>query len=100
MAIERNGKVRPVLNVSEPAGRSFNNNVDTNMIEKSYMSTTKEFGYALRKAGRKTVFSKFDVSDAYKNIPAKLEDLMLQGFCWLGRYFLEKKKKYSEQKHQ
>ena len=91
MAIERNGKVRPVLNVSETAGRSFNDNVDTNKIEKSYMSTAKEFGHALRKAGRGAVMSKFDMSDAYKNIPAKLEDLRLQGFCWLGKYFVEKK---------
>ncbi len=33
--------------------------------------------------------SKFDFVDAYKNITATLSDLRLQGFAWLGRYFVE-----------
>jgi hypothetical protein len=33
--------------------------------------------------------SKFDFVDAYKNIPATLSDLRLQGFAWLGKYFVE-----------
>ena len=30
-----------------------------------------------------------DMKDAYKNVPAKVEDLRLQGFSWLGAYFVE-----------
>ena len=33
--------------------------------------------------------SKFDFVDAYKNIPATLADLRLQGFTWLGKFFVE-----------
>ena len=32
---------------------------------------------------------KFDLKDAYKNLPAKEADLRLQGFSWLGKFFVE-----------
>jgi hypothetical protein len=35
---------------------------------------------------------KFDMVDAYKTIPAAKADLRLQGFSWLGKYFVELKK--------
>jgi hypothetical protein len=35
---------------------------------------------------------KFDMQDAYKAVPASQSDLRLQGFSWLGRYFVELKK--------
>jgi hypothetical protein len=35
IAIVKGKKVRPVLNVSEPSGKSFNDNVDKYMVEKS-----------------------------------------------------------------
>ena len=89
IAVEQHGKIRPVLNVSDPAGRSFNDNVDRNGVEKVYMSSAKDFGYSLCKAGVSANFSKFDLSDAYKNIPCKSSDFRIQGFFWLGRYFFE-----------
>jgi hypothetical protein len=33
--------------------------------------------------------SKYDLKDAFKNIPARKEDWGKQGFKWLGRFFLE-----------
>ena len=89
IAVEQHGKVRPVLNVSEPSGRSLNDNVDKLSIEKVYMSSAKDFGHVMCKAGVSANFSKFDLSDAYKNVPCKISDLRLQGFSWLGKYFLE-----------
>ena len=89
IAVEQHGKIRPVLNVSDPVGRSFNDNIDRNGVEKVYMSSAKDFGYVLCKAGISANFSKFDMSDAYKNIPSKSSDFRLQGFFWLGKYFFE-----------
>jgi hypothetical protein len=43
IAITKGNKTRPVLNVSEPAGRSFNNNVDIKEVEKVYMDSAKSF---------------------------------------------------------
>ena len=89
IAVEQHDKVRPVLNVSEPAGRSFNDNVNKFLTEKVCMSSAKEFGYAIVKCGKNAKISKFDLVNAYKNIPTKLKDLRLQGFQWLGKYFVE-----------
>jgi len=89
IAIVRNGKVRPCLNMSGPAGRSFNDNVDLSKLERVHMDTAKKFGFKLREMGKDALMSKFDYGDAYKSVPAKTEDLPLQGFIWLGRYFVE-----------
>jgi len=89
VAIIRNGKVRPCLNMSGPIGRSFNDNVDPSKLEKVHMDTAKKFGFKLRELGKGALMSKFDYGDAYKTIPADTEDLPLQGFMWCGRYFVE-----------
>jgi hypothetical protein len=34
------------------------------------------------------------MKDAYKNIPAKMEELRLQGFIWLGKFFVELKQTF------
>ena len=88
-AVERNQKVRPILNMSSPKNKSFNDNIDKKQLEKIHMATAKSFSYGLRRAGQGAIFSKFDIRDAYKQIPAKPEDYRLQGFKWLGRYFCE-----------
>ena len=89
MAVVRNGKVRPVLNMSGPKGSSFNDNVDLTKLEKVHMDTAKAFGYKLKEIGTNARFSKFDYKDAYKTIPSKPTDFRLQGFKWLGKYFCE-----------
>ena len=88
-AVVRNGKVRPVLNMSGPKGKSFNDSVNKDKMEKLHMGTAKKFSYTLLEAGENARFSKFDIKDAYKLVPAKVEDFRLQGFCWLGKYFVE-----------
>ena len=70
----RNGKVRPFLNMSGPIGGSFNDNVDEKKLERLQMGTAKQFGQLLLKSGRGAKFSKFDIQDAYKLIPAKRQD--------------------------
>ena len=87
--VVRNGKVRPILNMSGPKGRSFNDNVDKSKLEKLHMGTAKNFGFDLKRAGKGAKFSKFDLQDAYKLMPARKEDFKLQGFCWLGKCFVE-----------
>jgi len=89
MAIVRNGKVRPVLNMSGPKGKSFNDNVAEEQLEKVHMATARGFGYYLKETGKNAVFSKFDYGDAYKTIPSQPEDFRLQGFYWLGKWFVE-----------
>ncbi len=94
VAVEQNEKVRPCMNVSLPEGASFNDNVKLCEVEKVHMSSARQFGYALREAGKDATISKFDMKHAYKNIPAKLEELRLQGFIWLGKFFVELKQTF------
>jgi hypothetical protein len=89
LAIQQNEKVRPVLDLSEPKGASFNSNVCEEKLEKVVMSSSKKFGKALFEAGKHSTFSKFDYVDAYKNVPVQISDLRLQGFEWKNRYFVE-----------
>ena len=79
MAIEQATKVRPVLNVSLPKDYSFNDNVEEIALEKIKMSSARKFSFAIVKCGKHATMSKFDMVDAYKNIPAPLNDLRLQG---------------------
>ena len=51
----------------------------------------RRFGFSLCEAGYFVKMSKFDLVDAYKIIPAPLNDIQLQGFCWLQKYFVELK---------
>jgi len=89
MAIPQEGKVRPVLNVSAPPGRSLNDNTNLASIEKIKMSSAREFGYILVKCGRGARMSKSDVCDAYKIVPIPLDELRNQGFVWGNKYFVE-----------
>ena len=88
-AVPQDGKVRPVINVSEPKDYSFNDNIDKNKLEKVKMTSARNFGYSLKNCGKNAKFSKFDMKDAYKQVPCPLSDLRLQGFCWLNKYFFE-----------
>jgi hypothetical protein len=91
LAIEQPSKIRPVLNISLPKNESFNDNIKKYLLEKVTMATALDFGFSLVDCGKNAIFSKFDAKDAYKNVPAPISDLRLQGFFWLGKYFFEKK---------
>ena len=89
MMVPQKDKVRPVLNVSSPKGFSLNDNVNENGPEKVRMSSAQKFGYSILRSGKGSIMSKFDMCNAYKNIPCKMKDLWLQGFRWCGRYFVD-----------
>jgi hypothetical protein len=89
MAAVQKTKVRPILNLSSPKGRSFNNAVNEWEIENLVMSTPKLFGESLMKAGRGAFFSKTDIQDAYKLIPNPVNEWRYYGFSWLGKFFLD-----------
>lgn len=88
-AVERNNKVRPILNMSGPRGASFNDNIDRLKLEKLNMATAKQFSHELRRCGTNATFSKFDICDAYKMVPVAVSEFRLQGFQWLGSFFCE-----------
>ncbi len=58
------------------------------------MTSAKLFSYSILESGTGSKMWKFDFRDAYKNVPVPLSDFHLQGFCWLGAYFVELKKMF------
>jgi len=89
IAVSQKEKIRIIMNLSAPEGESFNDAVDSHELQKVYMSTAKNFGYTVIDCGSKARMWKFDLSDAYKNLPAKTADLRQQGFQWLQAFFVE-----------
>jgi hypothetical protein len=83
-----NGSVRIILNLSSPIGFSVNEGIDEKEFPASMSSTTKWLR-VLNRAGRGCRMVKVDWSDAYKHVAVRDQDLDLQWFSWLGKYFCE-----------
>ena len=83
-----NGSVRIILNMSAPEGESVNDGIDLSEFP-AVMSSTAKWLKALERAGRGCYIMKLDWSDAYKHIRVRKEDVALQWFSWLGKYFVE-----------
>jgi hypothetical protein len=89
MAIPQGSKVRPVLNGSLPEFKSLNSNVNPLKVEKVKMCSARCFSYSVIDAGDSSYIAKMDMLNAYKNIPCVPSEYRLQGFHWLGKYFIE-----------
>ncbi len=53
------------------------------------MTSAKLFSYSILEAGIGCKMGKFNLEDAYKNVPVPINELNHQGFFWFGRYFVE-----------
>jgi hypothetical protein len=89
MAAVQKTKVRPILNLSSPKGRSFNDAINTWQVKNLQMSTPKMFAGSILKAGKNTLMSKTDIQDAYKLIPNPVPEWRYYGFEWLGKFFVD-----------
>ncbi len=84
MAVPQKNKVRPVLNLSAPAGASFNEAVNPDSLQKLGMSSAREFGYEILRAGQGATFAKYNLSDAFKIIPGHPSQWRLGYLGFLG----------------
>jgi hypothetical protein len=92
MAVSQKNKIRIIMDLSAPKGSSYNDAISDTALEKVSMSSARLFGYSIRDCGTGARMWKFDMIDAYKTVPAAQQDLRLQGFSWLGKFFIELKK--------
>jgi hypothetical protein len=92
MAVSQKNKIRIIMDLSAPKGHSYNDAIKDSDLEKVSMSSARLFGYSIQDCGIGARMWKFDMVDAYKTIPAAQQDLRLQGFTWLGKFFIELKK--------
>ena len=83
-----NGSVRIILNLSSPLGNSVNEGIDERDFPAT-MSSTNKWLRVLNRAGRGCKMVKVDWSDAYKHVAVRDQDLDLQWFSWLGKFFCE-----------
>jgi len=90
MVVAQKGKVRPIMNLSGPKGRAYNEAVEECSLKKLTMSSARQFGDAIKAAGRGAVSAKYNISEAYKLIPAAKSQWRLLGFKWLGKWFYDK----------
>jgi hypothetical protein len=88
-AVEQHDKIRPVLNLSAPENRSYNDALNKFCLPKAVMTSARLFSYSLLRAGKNAIFSKFDQKTAYKNVPQHPSLWPLQGFRWLGKLFFD-----------
>jgi hypothetical protein len=89
IAVDQKTKIRIVMNLSGPKGSSYNDAIDSLALEKVCMSSARKFGYSVVDCGPGARMWKYDQTDAYKNLPASPDDVLLQGFAWLGGLFFE-----------
>jgi len=92
MAVSQKNKIRIIMDLSAPKGSSYNDAITDIALEKVSMSSARLFGYSIHDCGPGARMWKFDMVDAYKTVPAAQQDLRLQGFSWLGKFFIELKK--------
>jgi hypothetical protein len=83
-----NGSARVILNLSAPKGRSVNEGIDKREFPAT-MSSTGKWIAVLNKAGRGAWMAKCDWAEAYKHLAVRQQDICLQYFSWLGKYFAE-----------
>jgi len=84
------------MNLSAPKGESLNEAIDELKLEQVFMSTAKKFGYSVIDCGHNASMWKWDLVDAYKNIPVPISSLRYQGFRWLGKSFVETQKIFGD----
>ena len=86
-----NGSRRQVGNLSDPPGFSFNDNINPAVLHewKVNATTTKQFADKIIRAGRNSVMSCSDMTNAYKNLPVKLSQRRLQVFQFCGKQFVD-----------
>ncbi len=94
LAIPQPDKVRICINVSFPKDNNLNSNIKKHTLEKVVMTSAKLFSYSILECGTGCKLWKFDFQDVYKNVPVPMDDLRLQGFSWLGAYFIELKQMF------
>ena len=76
-----------------------NDAIDETKLRKITMSSARKVSYSILAAGRHCTLSKYDLKDAYKNIPCHPAALHLQGFQWLGKSFTDTTSVFGSKAH-
>ena len=86
--IKPNGKARIIVNLSKGKPVSVNEGINKKDFKTS-MSSTTEWIRVLLRCGKNCRFFKLDWASAYKQIRVHRNDIHMQCFEWLGKFFFE-----------
>ena len=91
--VKPDGARRQVGNLSAPAGRSFNDGIDKNILRewKVTQTTSRDIADMIIRAGRNAILTCSDMISAYKNLPVTLNQRRLQVFRFCGKEFVDLK---------
>ena len=87
--VARNGKYRLILDLSSPPGESYNDAIDKDNVPSITMTSPREIADQLYEFGSTAYLSKADHKGAFKLVPVLLNLVRLQGFEFLGKFFVE-----------
>ena len=89
LVVERNNKLRPILDLSSPDGSSFNDSINKLRVPPIEMASPRAITDSLFEWGGEAHLSKLDHKSAFKLIPARPDLVRFQGFSFLGKFFVK-----------
>ena len=87
--IERNGKLRLILNLSAPEDASFNDAIDSSKVPDISMASPRDIADQILEFGDETHLSKLDHCAAFKLVPVRSDLVKYQGLHFMGKFFVE-----------
>ena len=87
--IERNGKLRIILDLSSPEDASLNDAIDSADVPDITMASPREIADLLVEFGSTAHLSKLDHCAAFKLVPVRASLIKYQGFQFMGKFFVE-----------
>ena len=88
--VKPDGARRQVGNLSAPAGRSFNDGINENVLQewKKTQTTSRDIADMIIRAGRNAILTCSDMTSAYKNLPVILSQRHYRCLGSVGRSLL------------
>lgn len=82
------GKWHLILDLSSPAGASFNDQIQKEIFSIQYMSVNDVIS-GIMAFGRGTLIAKFGIESAHHIVPVDPDDRFLLGMQWRGNFFFD-----------
>ena len=83
-------KVRIIFNLSQPVGKSVNDNILEARKPVKYCSVHEVGQHLFSFSHRKAWLTKFDLTDAYRMVPIRKRDWKYLGMAVIGKYFIDR----------
>ena len=83
------GSVRIILDLSQPDGRSVNDNIDRASFSIQYITMDQAVAALFAAGPRGALMAKADLKHAFRLLPVRPDQWWLLGFSWRGQYYFD-----------